>query len=175
LKKTLLNKLHAVEHQISTYNVIQDVDTVYHTSCPVIKISVHASLDMEAKKHKLLNSRAVYDFIKSTYSSFVESYEMFAVLYLNKAGNPMCMHFIKGTKDAALISIPEMILQGLLVSASKVILIHNHPSGLLVPSTEDKSLTKQAKSAFDVHQMYLLDHIIITVDGFFSFTDEGLL
>lgn len=59
--------------------------------------------------------------------------------------------------------------------ASGIILAHNHPSGNLTPSQADKTLTKKLHAAGDIMDIPILDHLIITDDGYFSFADEGLL
>lgn len=71
---------------------------------------------------------------------------------------------------------PKMIFQAaLLANASKVVLSHNHPSGNTTPSREDIALTQKIKDAAGLLDMQLLDHIILTAEGYLSFADEGLL
>jgi DNA repair protein RadC len=57
----------------------------------------------------------------------------------------------------------------------QIILAHNHPSGNLNPSSSDISLTKKLKEAGKLLDIPVLDHLIITNEGFFSFADEGLM
>jgi DNA repair protein RadC len=52
---------------------------------------------------------------------------------------------------------------------------HNHPSGNLMPSQSDIDLTKKMKEGGKLLEVQLLDHIIITTEGYYSFSDEGLL
>ena len=59
--------------------------------------------------------------------------------------------------------------------ATGIILSHNHPSGQLKPSDADIQLTKSIKEAGKILTIELLDHVIISNDGYFSFADEGLL
>jgi DNA repair protein RadC len=59
--------------------------------------------------------------------------------------------------------------------SSKIVVVHNHPSGEPTPSTEDVAFTKRLKSAGQVIGIPLLDHIIIAEQGYFSFLDSGLL
>jgi DNA repair protein RadC len=54
-------------------------------------------------------------------------------------------------------------------------LCHNHPSGNLKPSQPDRELTKKIKEAARLFDINLLDHIIVSQDGYFSFADEGLI
>ena len=71
---------------------------------------------------------------------------------------------------------PKIILQtALKVHASGIILSHNHPSGNLRPSEPDKQITSKIKEACKVLDLHLLDHIILTEESYYSFTDEGLL
>jgi DNA repair protein RadC len=59
--------------------------------------------------------------------------------------------------------------------ASGVILAHNHPSGNLKPSNEDLAITKRIKEGLKTLDIQVLDHIILTSDGYLSFGDEGIL
>lgn len=60
-------------------------------------------------------------------------------------------------------------------NASGIILAHNHPSGNLNPSESDKALTTRAKNSGKILEIQVLDHIIITTDGYYSFADQGNL
>jgi DNA repair protein RadC len=64
---------------------------------------------------------------------------------------------------------------GLLCNASSLILIHNHPSGSLDPSRADLDLTKKIKEASLIIEIQMLDHLIITKEGYCSLADEGLI
>lgn len=55
------------------------------------------------------------------------------------------------------------------------IVFHNHPSGIMEPSYEDKDATKRLESAFNVCGYTLLDHIIVSKDGYYSFKENGAL
>ena len=59
--------------------------------------------------------------------------------------------------------------------ASSIIVAHNHPSGTLKPSKADLEVTKMLKSAGDLLEIKLTDHLILTEDAYFSFADEGLI
>ena len=60
-------------------------------------------------------------------------------------------------------------------NASSILLCHNHPSGNLKPSEQDIKITKSIKEAGKLMEIALLDHLIITDEGFFSFADEGMM
>ena len=61
------------------------------------------------------------------------------------------------------------------VGATGLILVHNHPSGALVPSNSDKQITRKFKTAAAHVDLRILDHIIVSEKGYFSFADEELL
>jgi DNA repair protein RadC len=60
-------------------------------------------------------------------------------------------------------------------NASSIILSHNHPSGNLMPSEQDKRLTQRMVEAGRLLDIPVIEHIIITEEGYFSFADEGIL
>ncbi len=61
------------------------------------------------------------------------------------------------------------------MNASAIILAHNHPSGILVASNEDKKVTENLKKACQLLGIRLLDHLIISSEGMISFSDEGMI
>lgn len=68
----------------------------------------------------------------------------------------------------------RIIMQAaILGNATRIILAHNHPSGSLKPSTVDNLLTERVKNAAKLFNITLLDHIIVTDSGYFSYLDEG--
>jgi DNA repair protein RadC len=74
------------------------------------------------------------------------------------------------------VADPRLILKkALAYNAVSIILCHNHPSGNLKPSKADEMLTKKIKEAAALLDIKVLDHIIVSTEGYFSFADEGLL
>lgn len=103
--------------------------------------------------------------------------ETFKVLLLNNANKIIGYTTIsEGGLTSTIVDV-RMILQTALVSnATSIILTHNHPSGNPRPSGHDDNLTKKIKSACELMDIRLLDHIIVTpYDSFFSYCDEGRL
>ena len=60
-------------------------------------------------------------------------------------------------------------------TAAAVLFLHNHPSGNLKPSSADRNLTKQLAEASALLDVKLIDHLVVTKSGFYSFADEGEL
>lgn len=103
-------------------------------------------------------------------------YEVFAVVFLNRANKINHFEIISKGGITGTVADPRVILKKALEQdATSLVLCHNHPSGSLKPSRADEELTrkiKQAASSFDIN---VLDHIIVSEDGYYSFADEGLL
>ena len=61
------------------------------------------------------------------------------------------------------------------MGATSLVLCHNHPSGSLKPSEADKQITQKLKKAGESLEILVLDHVIVTETGYFSFVDQGIL
>lgn len=126
---------------------------------------------------KVTNSKDAADFIRRTFrAGSLELQEHFITLYLNQANEILGYynHTVGGIN--ATIADRRLILATALASASIGILVsHNHPSGNLKPSQPDIDLTQKLKDGARILDIQLLDHIIITKNGYFSFADEGIL
>ena len=81
----------------------------------------------------------------------------------------------KGGVSGTFVDAKLVFSVALKCNASSIIIAHNHPSSNLNPSEADKSLTKKLKSAGQFLDITLLDHLIITKDGYYSFSDDGLM
>jgi DNA repair protein RadC len=120
------------------------------------------------------SSKDAYEAIKSQFTDL--NHEEFWVLLLNRANKITSKQLISKGGQAGTVADPKIIFNTALQNhASSVILAHNHPSGNLKPSQADIDLTRKLKSAGTFLDIPVLDHLIITDTGFFSFTDEGML
>jgi DNA repair protein RadC len=79
-----------------------------------------------------------------------------------------------GTGIETLFDIKFVLSCGLITMAAKIVIAHNHPSGVLQPSPGDIAITKKFKSACDLVDIELLDHLIISDRGYFSFKQNGI-
>lgn len=103
-------------------------------------------------------------------------HEVFAVLFLNKANKVNHFEIISEGGVTGTVADPKLILKKALEeNAVHLILCHNHPSGSLKPSRADELLTAKIKEAARLLDMTVLDHIIVSDAGYYSFADEGLL
>lgn len=103
-------------------------------------------------------------------------HEIFAVLFLNRANKINHFEIISEGGITGTVADPRIILRKALEEdAVNIILCHNHPSGSLKPSRADEELTKKIKEAAKLLDITVIDHIIVSEDGYYSFADEGLL
>jgi DNA repair protein RadC len=103
-------------------------------------------------------------------------HEIFVVLFLNRANKINHFEIISEGGITGTVADPRIILRKALEEdAVNIILCHNHPSGSLKPSRADEELTKKIKEAAKLLDITVIDHIIVSEDGYYSFADEGLL
>ena len=96
------------------------------------------------------------------------------LILLNKAGKLLGVaHISEGGIDETSADIRIIMQAAILGNASSIILTHNHPSGNLKPSTQDDLVTENLRKAAKLFNITLLDHIIVTDSGYFSYLDEG--
>jgi len=129
----------------------------------------------EAMEHPVIDgSESAYRIIEPALSSL--RHEVFLVLYLNRANKVIGqkIHSVGGIAGT-IVDVRLLFREALMMEASALILGHNHPSGNKNPSRSDIVLTKKIKDAGALMEIQLLDHIIVTPNAYFSFTDAGLL
>jgi DNA repair protein RadC len=103
-------------------------------------------------------------------------YEVLAVAFLNQRNKIVHCQIISEGGITGTVADPRVILKKALEeNAVSLILCHNHPSGSLRPSKADQELTFKMKEAAKYLDIKLLDHIIVSELGYYSFADEGLL
>lgn len=102
--------------------------------------------------------------------------EVFGVLFLDAQHRMTSFHeMFRGTLTQTSVYPREVVKEALGVGAAAVILTHNHPSGSLEPSRADEHLTQTLKSALNLIDVKVLDHIITSNAGALSFAEKGLI
>lgn len=125
---------------------------------------------------KLACSKDSADVLRKVWSDRIEHIEEFVVLCLNRDNRMLGWAKVSSGGLSGTVADPKVIFQIALKSnASSIILAHNHPSGNLQPSEMDIRLTRKNKEAGLVLDLQVLDHIILTSEGYYSFADEGTL
>jgi len=132
-----------------------------HIAKPLAKIPVSSSSDIAGYlQTKLKDYR----------------HEVFAVLFLNRSNKINHFEIVSEGGITGTVADPRVILRKALEEdAVNIILCHNHPSGSLKPSRADEQLTTKIKEAARFLDISVIDHIIVSEDGYYSFADEGLL
>jgi len=103
-------------------------------------------------------------------------HEEFWIILLNRANKVKSQFNIsKGGIDKTVIDIRLILKKAIENGASSIILCHNHPSGNINPSDEDIKITKKLKEAGSLMDIAVLDHVIITESGYFSFADSEMM
>jgi len=129
-----------------------------------------------ADMEKVCGSRDVFEVLQRIWSPRIDHVEEFMVLCLNRANKVLGWAKISQGGLSGTVADPKLIYQVALKSnACSIILAHNHPSGNLTPSEADIHLTRKLKEAGVLLDLPVLDHLIVSSEGYYSFADEGLL
>lgn len=102
--------------------------------------------------------------------------EEFLVVYLNRRNAILKSEVLyKGNKHSANVSVDEILRKALLMNASYLLVAHNHPGGDVTPSAADIEVTERLKEACATIGIPLVDHIIVSKSGYFSFRNHSML
>ena len=126
------------------------------------------------EKAVMTSSSDVANYLQSLLKDY--RHEVFAVLFLNRANKINHFQIVSEGGITGTVADPRIILKKALEEdAVSIILCHNHPSGSLKPSGADQELTKKIKEAAKFFDIKVLDHLIVSDAGYYSFADEGIL
>jgi DNA repair protein RadC len=144
---------------------VAEVELVYKTK---VKASERPKIDSVRDSYKLLK--------EFWNENTIEMQEEFKVMLLNRGNRVIGIYEMSAGGITGTVADPRLILAAAIKSlAVSIILSHNHPSGNLKPSRADEELTQKIKCAASYHDIDVIDHIIITSEGYYSFADEGIL
>jgi DNA repair protein RadC len=102
--------------------------------------------------------------------------EHFVVLHLNTRNSIIAKEIVSiGTLNSSLVHPREVLKAAILNNADKILIAHNHPSGDVTPSPEDRTLTKRMKQAGELMGIDVIDHLIVAGERYLSFKEEGLM
>ncbi len=149
MKKTLLN--------------VSEIKVAYTTS--------------DTPKVKIKSGDDAYNVLLASWNlDTIELQEEFKVLLLNRANELLGIYPLsRGGITGTVVDQRLIFAVALKCNATGIIMCHNHPSGKLLPSEADITLTKSIGKCADLLEINLLDHLIITKNGFYSFSNEGKL
>lgn len=142
-----------------------EVELIYKTS---VKVSERPLIRDSSDSYQL--------FLNHWDENKLEFVEQFKIALLNRSNRVLGIYEVSTGGISSTVADPKLIFTAALkASASGIIACHNHPSGKLVPSKADELLTKKISEAGKFLDLPLLDHLIISSEGYFSFADQGLL
>jgi len=145
-------------------------------------VSIAAALELGRRRQAgelllkpiLKDSRDVASYMQSLLMD--QPHELFAVVFLNQANKVNHFEIVSQGGITGTVADPRLILKKALEkNAVSLILCHNHPSGSLKPSKADEELTHKIKEAAKFFDIRVLDHLIVSEEGYYSFADEGLI
>ena len=130
-----------------------------------------------SSRPKVTTSQEAYNILRENWDgSKIEFVEQFKVMLLNRANKVLGILDVSTGGVSGTVADPKLIFAAAIKApACGIILAHNHPSGNLSASQLDIELTKRMRDGGKFLEVQLLDHIIVTEEGYFSFADEGLL
>lgn len=145
--------------------MVSEVELVYRTK---IKPS---------QRPKITDGRSSYDLLIHNWNhDKIELLEEFKLLLLNRGNRVLGLVDISVGGSSGTIADPKIIFTAALKGkASAVILAHNHPGGNIRPSRQDEAITHQLKEGGKLLDIIVMDHVIVSSEGYFSFADEGLI
>ncbi len=161
---------------------IEELKNSYHGVGEAKAIAIVSA--MELGRRRLLHQSLEMPVIKSSndiYNLYLPviadlPHEEFWITLLNRANKVRHRFNIsKGGLTGTVIDVRLIMKKALENNASSLILCHNHPSGNINPSDADIQITKKLKDAGKLMDIPVLDHLIVTENGYFSFADEGII
>lgn len=145
-------------------NLVGEVRVSYITDRLIPKIKIQSSADAAESLRKAMREDEI------------EYIESFMMLLLNRSNFTLgYCHISRGGISGTVADIRVIFQHALKANACGMIICHNHPSGNLHASEEDRRLTRNVVEAGKLMQIPVLDHIILTADRYYSFADDGKL
>lgn len=151
--------------QKQTSFTVAEVQLIYKSKCNI------------TQRPRITRSNDCYDILLSSWNKdTIELCEEFKILLLNRANKVLAISTLSQGGTAGTVVDPKLLFTtALKLKASSLILAHNHPSGELKPSEADIKITRNLIECGKILDLIVLDHLIISSNGYYSFGDEGLM
>lgn len=145
-------------------------------------IIISAALELGRRRQAFISTDRITVKSSKEIANYIQSllrdhtHEVFGIVFLNRANRIKHHEIISVGGITGTVADPRIIFKKALAEdAVGLILFHNHPSGSLKPSRADEDLTEKIVRAGKLFDIRVLDHIIVSDEGYFSFADEGLI
>lgn len=157
---------------------VQQISQGIKNRIPIINIKLTYSHRVKkSDRINLKSSREGAEAIREIIDAdTINLHEDFYTIHLNQANDIIGVHHVSRGGITGTVADPRIILStALQCAACAIILVHNHPSGNLQPSKADQEITQKIKNAASYLDIKVLDHLILSEEGYYSFADEGLV
>lgn len=135
----------------------------------------YAELNGVKNKYVINSSKSIYEYMISSTQVNCND-ERIWVIFLNQGNRVISFRCIsEGGAKGAVFDLKGVLRQALAMRAESIVLVHNHPSGNLNPSGPDDNITRMLQAGAKQIDLRLLDHVIISDEGFYSYHDQGRL
>ena len=176
LSLKLLSNIEEIGDLVNfNYETLAKIKGLGPSKICIILASIELSKRIKTKdliNEKINNSEKIFNYFKNKFIN--EHQECFYAVYLDSSKKIMKVKLLfKGTLDHSLVHPREIFKEAYLISASSIICIHNHPSGNINPSKEDKMLTNNLVRIGLLHGIPIIDHVIIGQSNYYSFFENG--
>jgi DNA repair protein RadC len=147
--------------------------TLLKSLAPEVKLRILRG--KKIKDNKLTSAKETVEVLKKFLTpAKIQTQEYALAIFLNNNSNVLAVYqFGMGGFTATVMDKRLLMAAALKLGATAIILCHNHPSGSLKPSSADYAITKDIKQLAQIHDINVLDHIIVTKDGYYSFAENG--
>jgi len=147
--------------------------TLLKSLAPEVKLRILRG--KKIKDNKLTSAKETVEVLKKFLTpAKIQTQEYALAIFLNNNSNVLAVYqFGMGGFTATVMDKRLLMAAALKLGATAIILCHNHPSGSLKPSSADYAITKDVKQLAQIHDINVLDHIIVTKDGYYSFAENA--
>ncbi|MGC4100851.1 JAB domain-containing protein [Ferruginibacter sp.] len=154
-----------MEDQNNSVPIVAEIEIRY---TPKIKPS---------ERPKIVSPEDAYLILLQTWDKAkIELVEQFRVILLNRNRRVLGITTLTSGTSTGTIADPKQVFGlALKANATEIMISHNHPSGSVLPSKSDQELTRKMKIVGQFLELKVIDHIIVSVEGFYSFAKEGCI
>lgn len=181
LAKEILQYVGNDLHKLAALSVSELLALKVKGFGPAKAVTVSAALEIGIRrsagtltKEVVKSSSDIAEYLRQQFQ--YKRHEVFAVVFLNNANKINHFEIVSEGGITGTVADPRIIIKkALLHDAVSIVLCHNHPSGNIKPSMQDQMITEKLKAAAIQLDIKVIDHIIVSSEGYYSFADSGLL
>jgi DNA repair protein RadC len=162
----------SVKHLINNFKGIGEAKAV--SIVAALELGKRRQSEDILNRERIRNSQDIYDFFHPILRDL--PYEEFWTLFLSRSHQIIDkLKISQGGVSGTLVDVKIIYKEAVARLASGIVLCHNHPSGVAIPSTNDDSITAKIREGIKLLDMTLIDHLIVCDGNFYSYSDHGRL